>query len=412
MKNLDEDINYTHEKLEKSSLSSPAFYLKINSNTDFAVECLNHWINIVEAYGADYYIVCDNEKLKERVLNEKNRDKFINTSEHARQLIKNIVDPEWHNVGAAIFTPFLHAKENEYKSIWNIDADDTVMCAESYKCAEMLKQIQKYADKADIDCFSLDMHSSVCERIYPIWTFGVCYCRLTIDYISKILSFNKLFDSKKLKPNDLVVNNIDKVFSILGRHSQIKLGTFYIENLYFRHNDFEIHCYKNQRFVYRNISPFTKNYSGITSEEIERGLKIPERFVRFDFGLTESESLAFLNNNALFNNFAGRSYIDFKFDYVANLISKERKKLILFGAGKAGSRVLYLFRTLFGIEPYAFCDNSQKVIGTEVNGVKVISFDQLKKLSKNDEIYVLITTSAFYNEIKTQLDSNSIECLN
>ena len=258
MRKLELDANKTVTEEENSSTSQPVFYLKINLNTDFAVECFNHWINIVEALEADYYIVCDKEELKAKVINDKNKDKFMPTFLQAKQLLRNVVVPFWLNAGAALLTPFLHAKENGYETFWNIDADDTVMCADASKCAEMLKKAQEYACKNDIDCFSLDMHSSGFERFYPHWTFGVCFCKSSPDYVSKLIDFNEFFANIDLKRDDLFDNNLDEVFSILGEYSQIKTGTFYVENLYFRHCDFEIHCYKNGRFIYRNVSQFTK----------------------------------------------------------------------------------------------------------------------------------------------------------
>jgi len=83
----------------------------------------------------------------------------------------------------------------------------------------------------------------------------------------------------------------------------------------------------------------------------------------------------------------------------------------LFGAGKDGLRALNTLRSR-AIEPYAFCDNSPKVVGTEIHGVKVISFEQLKELSMREEACVLITTSNFYHEVKQQLASSHIAALN
>jgi Predicted nucleoside-diphosphate sugar epimerases len=393
-------------------MSLPVFYLKINTNTDFAVECFNHWTNIVEALGADYYIVCDREDLKERVINDKNKDKYMPTLPQAKQLLRSIVDASWLNAGAALLTPFIHAKENGYDTFWNIDADDTVICADAFKIADTMKKVQEYADNTYLDCFSLDMHSSPMERLYPHWTFGVCYCKLHTDYISKLIGFNDFFKSENLTPNDLFGTNLDEVFSILGKYSKINTGTFYFENLYFRHNDFEIHCYKNQRFVFRNLSQFTKLCWRTNSDEDKNGLPIPERFVKFDVGLKQTESLDFLENNAVFNNFIGRKCSGFESDYLAEKVADKRKKIVLFGAGRDGLRTLVAFRTLFETEPYYFCDNSSKVAGTEIHGVDVINFEQLKALSTVEEICVLITTSAYYSEIRTQLSSVNVEILN
>ena len=412
MKKLDLDTNKINKKEEDPSTSLPVFYLKINLNTDFAVECFNHWTNIVEALGADYYIVCDKDELREKVINDKNKDKFMPTSLQAKQLLNDVVDSSWLNVGAALLTPFLHAKENGYETFWNIDADDTVICADALKCNKMLRKVQEYADKTDIDCFSLDMHSSALERFYPHWTFGVCYCKSSTDYVSKLLGFNEFFASIDLKRDELFVNNLDEVFSILGKHSQIKTGSFYIENLYFRHSDIEIHYYKNRTFLFKDISQGIKAVWRLKKEEVAGGLPIPDRFVKFDVGLLQSESLSFLEDNAIFNNFVGRMGYNLNLNYIAKKINGKGKKLVLFGAGKDGFHVLIALRTLFEIEPYSFCDNSPKVAGTEIQGVRVISFEQLEALTMVEEICVLITTSRFYSEIATQLSSINVEVLN
>ena len=387
------------------------FYLKINLNTNFSVECFNHWTNIVEALGADYYIVCDKEELRAKVINDKNKDKFIPTMLRAKQLLRNIVVPFWLNAGAALLTPFLHAKEMGYETFWNIDADDTVICADALKCAEMLNQVAEYADKTDVDCFSLDMHSSGFERFYPHWTFGVCYCKTNTDYTSKLLGFNEFFEHTDLKRDELFDNNLDEVFSILGKYGQLKTGTFYIENLYFRHCDFEIHSYKDGRFIYRDVSQYTKVLWRLKNSEIEHGLLIPERFVKFDAGLSQAESLDFLESNELFNNFVGRKSHNLNFDGISKRVNDNGKKLILFGGGKDGLRALIALRA-FGIEPYSFCDNSPKAVGTEIQGVKVIGFEELKALNLVEDICVLITTSAFYTEIREQLSSVDVEILN
>ena len=409
MKNLNMDISDMRKESENFSVKPPVFYLKINLKTDFSIECFNHWVDIVEASRANYYIVCDKEDVKEKIINDKNKDKFIPTSIKAKQLLRNIVDPHWLNVGAAVFTSFIHAKENNFEAFWNIDADDTVMCADAPKCAEMLKQVQEYADKNNFNCFSLDIDSSGYERFYSHWTFGVCYCKLSVDYVSKLLGFSEL--KKNLKRDDLIDINLNEVFNILGRSSQIKVGTFYIENLYFRHSDLEIHYCNNQRIFYRNISEYTKVLLRLKENEIENGLSIPNRFVKFNFGLSQLESLAFLETNNIFNRFDGRKYSNFNFDNITEKL-KDRKRLVLFGTYSDGLRALNALRVLFEIEPYCFCDISERVVGTEIQGVKVISFEQLKTLSLEEEVHVLIATSMFYNEARKKLSSIPVKILN
>ena len=84
MKNLNMDISDMRKESENFSVKPPVFYLKINLKTDFSIECFNHWVDIVEASRANYYIVCDKEDVKEKIINDKNKDKFIPTSIKAK----------------------------------------------------------------------------------------------------------------------------------------------------------------------------------------------------------------------------------------------------------------------------------------------------------------------------------------
>ena len=49
----------------KSPKSDLVFYLKFNSaNFHYNIASLEHWINIVNAMGGDYYIICDKKNWK------------------------------------------------------------------------------------------------------------------------------------------------------------------------------------------------------------------------------------------------------------------------------------------------------------------------------------------------------------
>lgn len=81
-----------------------------------------------------------------------------------------------------------------------------------------------------------------------------------------------------------------------------------------------------------------------------------------------------------------------------------QKKFILFGSGKIGKEAL----DYFGFDNvYCFVDNDPTLLGNEVWGKKVISFDELKQIYKK---YILVISASLANafEIKNQLESNHI----
>ena len=390
-------------------MALPTFYLKINTNTEFAVKCFEHWVEIVEAYGADYYVVCDNEDLCTRISNDVKPHNIIPSSENARALIKDMVAPFWLNAGTALLTPFFHAKENGISSFFNIDADDTVMCCEAGVCAKVLMKARTYADNTEISCFSLDIHSSAVERYFPCWTFGVTYVKNNVDYIHAINQFTTL--RERIGAKNLIDENIDEVFSVLGNESVIETGSFYIENLYFRHQNWETHYYENGYFRYKNISNFTRKLWRIKDFEIECGLKIPDRFIKIDADILHKDCLTFLNSNDIFSMFTGDDWLDFDIEKIKYSINDGTTKLILFGAGRAGYKALYLLREE-GCDVSFFCDNSEKLWGKMIKNIRVINFDELLEIKQSHSVCVVITTIVYRNEIEQQLLRAGITAIN
>jgi ferredoxin len=86
---------------------------------------------------------------------------------------------------------------------------------------------------------------------------------------------------------------------------------------------------------------------------------------------------------------------------------KNNTILVCFGAGAMGHAALSALREC-GIEADYFCDNSESLWGSEVDGVKVISPTQLQDLNNKQEIHVVITSS-YYREVKAQLASIGIK---
>lgn len=77
---------------------------------------------------------------------------------------------------------------------------------------------------------------------------------------------------------------------------------------------------------------------------------------------------------------------------------KKAKMIVCFGAGEIGERALKSLR-LCGIEPAYFCDNAERLWGTHIEGVEVISPDSLKKLEDS----LVLITSSYKNQIEEQL---------
>ena len=76
---------------------------------------------------------------------------------------------------------------------------------------------------------------------------------------------------------------------------------------------------------------------------------------------------------------------------------------ILFGAGKIGRA---LKKTIHGIVYY--CDNS--LFGQEIDGIKVLSFEELKSVlgEREYEVIISVLDEVASNEISNLLESNGI----
>lgn len=134
---------------QNNSNYNHVFYLKVNRNNNSTFVNLQHWIEIAEAMNAKYYIVCDNDKLKENIYKRvcfANPDiKFLKSCKNKRlkKIVNSIATGVWKNATYAHLTTFFHAKQQGTVNFWNIDADDTVFCMEPEKCAEALNQIEQ-----------------------------------------------------------------------------------------------------------------------------------------------------------------------------------------------------------------------------------------------------------------------------
>ncbi len=93
-----------------------------------------------------------------------------------------------------------------------------------------------------------------------------------------------------------------------------------------------------------------------------------------------------------------------------HLNQENNSLLVCFGAGNSGKSAQALLAEN-GYRVGYFCDNTQSLWGSKVNGITVISPEQLGELHRETKINVLIT-SIYYDEIRTQLDKLGISVLN
>lgn len=246
---------------KKESSDRAIFYLKVNCNNDFALMCLQNWINIVNYLDADFYIICDKKNLKYKILNrvsfQNENIKFLKSEKnnYLKNIVRCFATPMWENAAYAHLTTFYHSKKLNYKSFWNIDADDTMFLAPPYKIAELLKDVEKCANETDIDNFSLDMHTSKSHN--RLWSFGITYTKNDKDWFDIFKKYNSL-DWRKDKAFKIDTQfNIDRYFTWLRDHNIANNKIFYIDRCYFIHfgnflarpNHFGIYYWKNESFT-------------------------------------------------------------------------------------------------------------------------------------------------------------------
>lgn len=233
-------IKNKHIQIDKISQKkyTHVMYLKINKNTDYSLKCLQHWINIAYHFNSDFYILCDNIKVKKSILKNiyfyNGNIKFLNSNRKRflTRFVNKISDKYWYNATYAHLTTFLHAKKNKFYNFWNIDADDTTLLIDPQKVAYILNEAEIHAQKHNIDAFSFDMHTS--RSNYQHWSWGITFIQNNIDWF-KIFekNFTKNWHKNYLKYDKNM--NLDWYMTYLRDKNIINNKVFFIENIYFIH---------------------------------------------------------------------------------------------------------------------------------------------------------------------------------
>lgn len=217
-----------------------AFYLKVNRDAAYTLNCLHRWMAIAERMNAAVIIVCDNPRLERKIyrhtwVKDPNLQFITSVKTPFMGFINNIAAKHWHNAACAHLTTLFHARQSGFTRFWNIDADDTLFLCSDEAVVSLLEQAQNYAEVNDIHLFSLDMWKS---RTYgKHWSWGITYCRTNLDVLS-IISSEKNADWISFYLDSIEPNNYNSdwhINSLQRRNSPVRIGVFYPINTGFIH---------------------------------------------------------------------------------------------------------------------------------------------------------------------------------
>ena len=242
------------------------FYLKVNIIQDYTFISLQHWIDIVHEANADFYIICDNKKLEEQILQKIHfydlDIKFIKscTDKSMKKLIKCISCTYWTKAAYAHLTTFYHASKHNIKKFWNIDADDTTILLSAKRAQELLKKAEQYAYDNNINISSLDMHLSKTTGNEKFWTMGITFLQYDGSFFD---IFKNIKDSSWLEYFGFLKKgggSADAFINYIGHNTKgLKINTFYNNNLYFMHwkyfYGFMFYTWQNGKLIF----PFLKS---------------------------------------------------------------------------------------------------------------------------------------------------------
>lgn len=282
---------------------SKVFYLKVNQDEEFTYRNLQHWVDILALIPeAEAFIVCDNPSVKENIFNKiyflDTRVSVIQSSritENIEALLLNVCMPEWRRAGLAHMTTFMHAKEHQYENFWNIDADDTCICLNAQRAAELLLTAENYAKEHKIALFSLDMWRT---RYYGSeWSFGVTYTNNTVDWLGFMIT-HCLDDGYKGRTG---THNFDRYFMYLREMAVYSIESFYCENLKFIHysDDFFRKIVTSGLFHWKQGYLRFPLLGACINEERLTCIKIAGDIIQLDIGITDEETSNYFIDHSL-----------------------------------------------------------------------------------------------------------------
>lgn len=277
------------------------YYLKINRREEYTYQNLQKWIDVIAGLqDAAVYVLCDDMELeasvRERISEYGLQIVYMGSersNKEVREIITAISNERWEKAGYAHITTFYHAREKGYQYFWNIDADDTLLCLSAERIREFLSKAEDMAERERIPLLSLDMWYSK-SRVNH-WTFGITFTDNREDWLAEMKRHlqDSLFKGGSYPPN------IDGYFTYLKELKEMRIESFYAENLRFLHysNDFFRRPWASGFYHWKEgvlSFPVLKECFGIA----DLGeVNIPEEVLRIEMGISDIESCKAMINN-------------------------------------------------------------------------------------------------------------------
>lgn len=399
-----------------------AVYLKINRKEEFAYRNLSRWIDIAFLMNADCYILCDDDQICNDIKNKiflYHGITFIksNKEKWSKNVVEHIANRNWVNAAYAHLTTFLHAKENGYDKFWNIDADDTQICLSINRIVESLSCVEEYAELHKINCFSLDMWRTEMEGRH--WSFGITYVDGKLDWKEIILSKYKDAAYRQIDTDGNC--NIDWYFTYLKERTQLKIETFYIENMKFIHysNDFFVKPIGSGLYHWKNGKLcFPLLYYGMGIEELGE-FNIAQDIMKFDININDEEAKDFftyyakdgrnLSEYGSWNDIVNSQICNMKQEVFLkknNINLNEKLEIVAFGAGNCLKANINKILKMYDLK--YVCDNDERKWGKKIDDtIQCISPDDLRSMEKV-LVVIMVYSKNIAKEIASQLDEMGI----
>lgn len=283
--------------------TNEVLYLKLNKFDEGAKKCFEYWLQVANSMDAAVIILCDKEDITKRILREtKFQTSIVRFIKSQRAMFKKFVnkmqlDKWWYNAAYAHLTTFSHAIDNNIQNFWNIDADDTIFMVEPSKIAKYMLEIKQYAAKNEISLFSLDMHHSNSNSFH--WSYGITYTRNPEEILEEFYKKDNLKKWKKYQKDNVLcrtpILNLDWFTTFIKSNKNLKIETFYIDNIYFLHfsnpllsSTHSLSLFSDNKIIY----PIFKDVYGINNIMISE-VPIAKDDIKFDFNLSIEKSFDF-----------------------------------------------------------------------------------------------------------------------
>ena len=368
------------------------YYLKMNRMETFAINCLQHWVDIIAATRGDHYIyvVCDKPEIDDKILSTVYfwgiPVEFISscrTSPELGFIVSHVANKTWANAAFAHLTTFLHAREHEYSEFWNIDADDTMVCLQAERVAQMLHTVQERANDDHLDMLGLDMWYTRFEGRH--WSLGVTFTKNPSVWLEVMMhrckDFKEYLETEEAK-NSEYAQVVDWFFTYLKDYSTMKIGTFYVENMRFMHSRalYSVSPWPHELFHWKNgFLCFPTLFHGIeyrtegesvlsngflrSKWKVDGLVAIPRDTIKLDIKVTDVESVRFLMS--LLSVETRR--------IVFTEAIPQNAKIVIYGAGDTGRFLAEVVREMHHCE--LLCITARNHQNKHIEGVTICSVD-------------------------------------